>query len=291
MDVVVFSITSYVYCLFVKKRKLSPPNNDKPSICFGGCGVRYHLYGGVAEYALDNFDTRNIDIICVSGGIFAAVILSLGRKMTEWTNRDWPRCYEYWSKRSLFMWFDTTEFHRNMWRGYLPHDAYQICSDHLHITISRLGIYGFYEERISTYASNEELIDAILGTIHILGTFRNFPVVRGRYAFDGCYSNLKPRTSAKTLMVKMFGRGHIDNGNKLSILNVLSLVNPADCPVSIRHGYNIASIKHQAFLDCGFSRGGTKVPPYPLLSWNQMRRGSCDFVAYERFAFKGNRGF
>ena len=263
MSVAIFSLTSYLYCLFVKKRKLSIPNRDKPSICFSGCGTRYHLYGGVAEYALDNFDTSNIDILCVSGGIFAAVILSLGRKMTEWTNRDWQRCYEYWSKRPLYVFLDTTEFHRNMWRRYLPHDAYQICSNRLYVTVSRFGIYGFYEDRISTYASNEELIDAILGTIHILGTFRHFPVVGGRYAFDGCYSNLMPRTSVKTLLVKMFGRGHIDNGNKLSILNILSLVEPHICRGLICGGYDIASSKHQTFLNCGFILREPTVPRTP----------------------------
>ena len=124
------------------------------------------------------------------------------------------------------MFLDTDEFHRKMWRGYLPDDAHQICTNRLHITVSRLGFYGFYEERVSTYASNEELINAIIGTIHIPGLFRNIPVVGGRYAFDGCYSNLMPRTSAKTLLVKLFGRAHIDYSNQLSMRNLITIVNP-----------------------------------------------------------------
>jgi len=150
------------------------------------------------------------------------------------------------------MFLDTDEFHRKMWRGYLPDDAHQICTNRLHITVSRLGFYGFYEERVSTYASNEELINAIIGTIHIPGLFRNIPVVGGRYAFDGCYSNLMPRTSAKTLLVKLFGRAHIDYSNQLSMRNLITIVNPQYTRSLISEGYDIASRKHQAFIDCGF---------------------------------------
>jgi hypothetical protein len=201
---------------------------------------------------LDNFTTNNIDILAVSGGVYAATILALGRKMTDWCDRDLQKCYEYWTTRTLYLFFDTHEFNRTLWRMYLPDDAHQICTNRLHITVSRLGFYGFYEERVSTYASNEELIDAMVGTIHIPGLFRNIPVVGGRYAFDGCYSNLMPRTSAKTLLVKLFGRAHIDYSNKLPIRNIMSLVKPQYTNSLIREGYDIASRKHQAFIDCGF---------------------------------------
>jgi hypothetical protein len=249
----IFLATSYLYCFYIKQRKLPVKKmNTRPSISFSGCGVRFHFYGGVAEYVSDHFDTSNIDILCVSGGVYAATILAVGRKMTDWCDRDWQECYNYWTRRSFYMFLDTDEFHRKMWRSYLPTDAHHICTDRLHITVSRLGFYGFYEDRISTYASNEELIDAIIGTIHIPGLFRSILVVGGRYAFDGCYSNLMPRTSAKTLLVKLFGRAHIDYSNKLSIWKLISIVSPKDTNCLIREGYDIASRKHQTFLDCGF---------------------------------------
>ncbi len=252
MGFFLFLATSYLYCFYIKNRKLSPIKYNRPSICFSGCGARFHFYGGVAEYLEDNFDTNNIDILCVSGGIYAATILALKRNMTDWNNRDWEKFYSYLIKRPLYVFMDTDEFHRNVWRGYLPADAYQICSNRLHITISRLGIYGFYEDRISNYSSNDELIDAIIGTIHIPGLFRSIPIVRGRYAFDGCYSNLMPRTSMKTLLVKIFGRAHIDYSNRLSLNNFLSIVEPEYTNQLIREGYEIASRKHQTFIDCGF---------------------------------------
>lgn len=159
MGLVLFFATAYMYGCYIKKRRFPPPVRNRPAVCFSGCGARYHFYGGVAEYLLDNFETDNIDILCVSGGIYAASILALGRKMTEWNDRDWQACYDYLSKRPLYMFLDSDEFHRNVWRNYLPENAYQIFSGRLHITVSRIGFYGLYEEIISEYASNEEFID------------------------------------------------------------------------------------------------------------------------------------
>ena len=250
----IFFTSAYIYCCFIKNRKCERKIRDKPSICFSGCGARSQFYGGVAEYVVDNFKTDNIDILCVSGGVFAATILALQRKMTTWSQEDWPKCYDYWSSRSLYLYLDNCEFHRNLWRTYLPDDAYKICSDRLFISISRLGFFGFYEDVISTYKSNEELIDAICGTIHIPGLFYVIPTVHGRYAFDGCFTNLKPRTDTKfsTIIVNLFGRGHIDNGNRLSITNLMSIVIPKYFKKYIDEGYYKASLSHQLFIKNGF---------------------------------------
>jgi hypothetical protein len=249
-----FIASAYLYSCLVKQRKSPRPVRDKPSICFSGCGIRYQFYGGVAEYLLDNFETDNIDILCVSGGVYAGAILALNRKMTEWSNKDWPICYNYWSNRKLYLFLDTDKFQRDLWRRYLPPDAYKRCSNRLFITVSRIGVYGFYEEIISQYNSNEELIDAICGTIHIAGIYRFLPTVLKKYAFDGCYTDLTPRTISDfpTLLVKLFGRGHIDYGNKLSITKLMTMVKPEHCNSFINEGYKIASRRHQTFIDCGF---------------------------------------
>jgi len=252
MATALFVASAYMYCCIVKNRKCQVPCRNKPAISFSGCGIRYQFYGGVAEYLLDNFETDNIDILCVSGGIYAGTILALGRKMTDWCDRDWSKCYEYWTKRTLYLFLDSDEFQRNMWRGYLPENAHEICSDRLFITISRLGFYGFYEDFVSEYSSNEELIDAIIGTIHIPGLFRFLPTVRRKFAFDGCFTNLMPRTSAPTLLVKLFGRGHIDYGNHLPITKLMTIVKPHHVNGLIREGYEFASRRHQTFLNIGF---------------------------------------
>lgn len=249
-----FVASAYLYCCLVKQRKFPRPVSNKPSICFGGCGIRYHFYGGVAEYLVDNFETDNIDILCVSGGVYAGVILALNRKMTHWCDKDWQKCYDYWSNRSLYVFLDSDEFQRNIWINYLPSDAYKTCSNRLFIVVSRLGLYGFYEEIISKYDSNEELIDAICGTIHIPGLYRILPVVGGKFAFDGCFTNLMPRTKSEfpTLLVKLFGRGHIDYGNKLSMKKLMTMVEPEKCNTLIKEGYYVASRHHQTFINCGF---------------------------------------
>lgn len=247
-----FIASSYLYCCYVKQRKLTETVREKPSISFSGSGLRFQFYGGVAEYLLEKFDTKNIDILCSSGGVYAAVILALNRKMTIWCDKKYKHCYDYWTNRSLYVFLDTDEFQRTLWREYLPSDAYKKCSDKLHITISRFGFYGFYEDRISKYDSNEELIDAILGTIHIPGMFRYIPIVRGKFAIDGCWTNMKPKTTSNTLIVSLFGRGHIDYSKKMPITKMINIVKPCDNNLLIREGYEYASRRHQVFLDCGF---------------------------------------
>lgn len=251
-----FIASAYAYCCFVKYHKCTPFIRNKPSISFSGCGVRFHFYGGVSEYLLENFDTKDIDILCCSGGSCAGVILAIGKTMTNWSDRKWKDCYDYWTNRPLYLFLDSDEFNRSAWRSCLPKNAYRTCSDRLHITVSRLGIYGFYEERISKYDSNEELIDAIMGTIHIPGMFRSIPIVRGKYAFDGCWTNIKPKTTSaifKTVIVNLFGSGDIDYNNQLSVTKFMSLVKPSEYDFLIREGYEIASRNHKTFLDFGFT--------------------------------------
>jgi hypothetical protein len=247
-----FTATAYSYCFLLKQFKTTTFIRNKPSISFSGCGFRLQFYGGVSEYLLENFDTKDIDILCCSGGSHAAVILAIGQKMTDWSNKYWQQCYDYWKNRRLYIFLDSEDFQRKVWRNALPKDAYKTCSDRLHISISRLGFYGFYEERISNYNSNEELIDAIIGSEHIPGLFRHIPIVRGKYAFDGFWTNMKPKTTSDTLIVNLFGSGHIDYGNKMPITKFMSVVEPSDFNILIRQGYEIASHKHQTFLNCGF---------------------------------------
>lgn len=252
MALFLFAATAYSYCFSLKKYNTEPIVRNKPSISFSGCGIRFQFYGGVAEYLLENFDTKDIDILCCSGGSYAAVILALGQTMTNWCDKKWEICYNYWTRRRLYVFLDSDKFMRDMWHSCLPSDAYQICSDRLHITVSRLGVYGFYEERISKYGSNEELIDAIIGTGHIPGMFRNIPIVRGKYAFDGFWTNMKPKTTSNTLIVNLFGSGDIDYSNQLPITKFMSIVKPVYINRLIHEGYEYASYKHQTFLNCGF---------------------------------------
>lgn len=253
MATLFFGVT-YLYCCLVKNRKLQPIMRNKPSISFGGCGVRYHFYAGVAEYCLEKFDTNDIDILVTSGGSYPGTVLALQQKTSEWSSRDWVKCYKHYTNRALYLWLDSCEFQRDLWRNYLPPDAYKRCSDRLFITITRLGLYGFYEDVVSNYNSNEDLIDAIMGTSHIPGLFSSFQICKGRYAFDGCYSNLKPRldTAYGTLVVQLFGRGHIDYKNKLSLKKLMSIVPPDECDKYFSEGYEYASCKHEEFVKRGF---------------------------------------
>ena len=257
-----FIASAYVYCCLVQRRRtplvsVSDEIRQKPSITFSGCGVQYHFYAGIQEYCLDNFETDDVSVLCSSGGIFAGVPLVLGLKTRDWMLRDWGGCCQHYASRSLYMWLDTHRFQRELWRGYLPIDAFAKCSGRLFLVVSRMTIYGFREDVISEYASNEELIDAIIGTTHVLGLFRHLPICRNRYAFDGCFTNLQPqindRYSAKpTIVCKLFGRGTIDYANKLSMFTLMSIVAPEDSEAKIDEGYAIASAHRADFVRAGF---------------------------------------
>ena len=257
-----FIASTYLYCFIVQRKRtpLITVSNEirmKPSISFGGCGCRYHFYAGIQEYCLDKFDTRNVSVLCSSGGIFAGVPLVLGLKTRDWMHDDWVRCHQYWTRRLLYVWLDTTDFLRDMWRRYLPNDAYLKCSGRLFLVVSRLTIYGFREDVISEYKSNEELIDAIICTCHVFGVFRYLPLCRNRFAFDGCYTNLQPQINDRysdkpTIVCKLFGKGTIDYNNKLSLLKLMTVVAPEECDAKVAEGYDIAAKRHNDFIKGGF---------------------------------------
>ena len=257
-----FVASSYLYCFLIQRKHtsviaVSDEIRAKPSISFGGCGCRYQFYIGIQDYCLDKFDTRDVSVLCSSGGVFAGVPLVLGLHAQDWMHNDWARVCQYMMGRILYIWLDTPDFLRDMWRRYLPNDAYLKCSGRLFLVVSRLTIYGFHEDVISEYKSNEELIDAIICTCHIIGVYRYIPLCQNRFAFDGCYTNLQPQINGRysekpTIVCKLFGRGTIDYNNKLSMTHILSLVAPEECDAKVAEGYAIAANHHNDFVKAGF---------------------------------------
>jgi hypothetical protein len=172
-------------------------------------------------------------------------------------HKDWARVHQHMASRKLYVWLDTPDFLRDMWQKYLPDDAYLKCSGRLFIVVSRLTFYGFREDIISEYKSNEELIDAIICTCHIIGVYRYLPFCRNRIAFDGCYTNLQPQINYRhsekpTIVCKLFGRGTIDYNNHLSMTRILSLVAPEECDTKVAEGYAIAAKHYSDFIKGGF---------------------------------------
>jgi hypothetical protein len=251
-----FLLTTYTYCFFAVRPKTSlvvadvPGIHTTPSVCFSGCACQFNFYAGVNKYILEHFDHTKMNCLCVSGGAFAAAPLLLGIKTEDWINRNWQRCYDYYSRRRWNIWFDTTDFMRDNWRFILPEDAYKICTDRLFIQISRLGIYGFYPELVHKFESNEDLIDAILCSSHILGMFTTFPRFRGRWGFDGSFTNLQPQFNDRfspqpTIVVKLFGRGTIDYKNKIPLYKLTQLTRPKSCNRLLMEAYDITKGHHE----------------------------------------------
>jgi hypothetical protein len=257
-----FVASAYLYCFLIQRKltpliKVSDEIRTKPSITFSGCGSRYQFYVGVQQDCLEKFDTHDVSVLCSSGGVFAAVPLALGLSAKDWMHNDWVGCYQHYTGRLLYVWLDATDLLRDLWRNYLPNDAYKKCSGRLFIVVSRLTFYGFREDVISEYKSNEELIDAIIGTCHMVGLFRYFPICQRRFAFDGCFTNLQPRINDRysenpTIVCKLYGKGTIDYNNKLSLLKLMNVVAPEDCDAKVAEGYAIASKHHNDFVKAGF---------------------------------------
>jgi hypothetical protein len=257
-----FIASTYLYCFLIQRKRtplitVSDEIRNKPSISFGGCGSRFQFYIGIQEYCLDKFETNNVSVLCSSGGVFAGVPLALGLHAQDWMHDDWVRCYQHYTGRLLYVWLDTTDFPRDMWRRYLPNDAYLKCSGKLFLVVSRFSFYGFREEIISEYKSNEELIDTIISSCHIIGFYRYFPTCQRRFAFDGCYTNLQPQINDRysdkpTIVCKLFGKGTIDYNNKLSLLKLMTVVAPDECDAKVAEGYAIAAKHHNDFVKGGF---------------------------------------
>ena len=229
------------------------PDDGKPSVSFSGCGAQYGFYIGIVKHLQDTFNTDDIRIAATSGGVFPAVPMAIGKCPIEWMERDWGKCVSYWKSRGLLGFFlDDGKFFRQLWSEYLPPDAHETCSGRLYIVVSRMsfswelfgpvlgvGTIKVSQEVVSEYRSNAALIDAIVGTCHILGLYWPvfFPRVHGRQAFDGCYVNTMPLLHAsKTVVCKLFGRGVVDNGNATPVWHLLKIPTQKELESLIRRG-------------------------------------------------------
>jgi hypothetical protein len=76
----------------------------------------------------------------------------------------------------------------------MPEDSYKICSGRLFISVTRLTMYGFQNEMISEYSSNQDLFECLLAssTIPYVTERSGMRVLRGRYVLDGGITNNTP---------------------------------------------------------------------------------------------------
>ena len=239
----------------------------RPTISFSGCGTAYHFYMGVTEYMTDTFDISNVNVLCTSGSIWVAVPFILRRSVKEWHDNNWVDCYMRFSNRLFKLCLDSNTFIRKQLNDYLPPDAYKRCSNRLFIVLTKWSWIQcrFVQDIVYQYESNDQLIDALIGTINIPGIFYSPQYHRGKICWDGCFTNQKPlisNTANHITTVGILGKSSDINTNNLFRFRDLMPILPSDCDFH-RHwyscGYTAAKHKQSVFDRSGFKRKKTYI--------------------------------
>eukprot|EP00457_Paulinella_chromatophora_P006443 gb/GEZN01006461.1/.p1 GENE.gb/GEZN01006461.1/~~gb/GEZN01006461.1/.p1 ORF type:complete len:392 (+),score=44.49 gb/GEZN01006461.1/:49-1224(+) len=173
-----------------------------PSVSFGGGGMLWTYYLGVAHYIFKHYDTKKIKFLASSGGCFSAVPLAMGLDPYEWCKADWNTCLDHYSSRTMGQYMDSCEFYRKLWDRYLPHNAHELASGRLFLSITLFP--SFQGKVVSQFENREDLISCIIASTCLPLVFlRDFPYTKFGLAIDGGLSNDQPAIDRYTITVSV----------------------------------------------------------------------------------------
>eukprot|EP00808_Paulinella_micropora_P028608 g36976.t1 len=223
-----------------------------PSISFGGGGMLYTYYLGVAHYIYKHYDTRNIKILASSGGCFSAIPLVMGLDPYEWCKSDWPRCVEHYASRTMGQYMDSCEFYRRLWDKYLPPNAHELAEGRLFLSIT---LFPSFENKVvSHFESREDLINCILASICLPLVFlRDFPHTKHGLAIDGGLSNDTPCIDRYTITVSVLNpSADLVPAEPFSVMDVVKTPQTVDeTPQTVDECLAIASRGYKDAAACG----------------------------------------
>lgn len=152
---------------------------------FQGGGQYFYWMLGLSEHLSKIYNIKNVVMVGVSAGALCAVfatcavsphhVLEATKRMYHKykPNERWFGVMGIWST-GLEEWLEEL----------LPIDAHELCTDKVHILISR-----FFHQRmvVSKFTNRKELIECLLSTTHIplFMNYYPFRVFRGYWCFDG----------------------------------------------------------------------------------------------------------
>jgi len=192
-----------------------PPHDDDasnaassgPSVSLPGCAFRWPYAAGICQYLYEEFDLTQARIFCTSTSSFPAVCALMGVNPLNWCMVDYPKCLEHWRSRPLYCFLDSTSFLRRLWLDFLPANAHQLAEGRLVVSVTELQhrlycIPSVKNAQVSSFESNDDLVDCLMATISLPGIFfRGLPRRNAKVSIDGVFSERRRRPGGKTVVI------------------------------------------------------------------------------------------
>lgn len=169
--------------------KLPPVEID---IVISGGGLKGYFMAGCSHILLHELEKQNVKIARVAGasaGAWCGMFM-----LTNIGTETWLETYYLCKERPNMT---MHEAYTDLWpwmRSKLPHNAYEICSGKLFISITEVTIFGLKNHMISEFSSNDDLFEACLASstvpyISLPTAMRKF---RNMWVIDGGVTNNTP---------------------------------------------------------------------------------------------------
>jgi hypothetical protein len=112
----------------------------------------------------------------------------------------------------------------------------------------------FVQDVVFRYESNEDLVDALIGTCAFPGLFRHFQYHRGNICWDGCAMNHLPVIGKQTVTHSLVGRrADVNTGNQFPIRDFVRIADTFDSFHTswYERGYAAAKNNHTTYVANG----------------------------------------
>ena len=185
-------------------------------LILSGGGLKGFYHVGMCkilqEYEKNN-EIKIRYIIGTSTGALTAVIYACNLDYNSWIE----------SYYTIKKYINQSDLHRiviNILRDKLPENAYQLCNGKVKISLSRITIFGFYEEMIDTFHSNEHLLKVLSGAIKVPYVTSNtfWPEkINNNYYYDAYFVRMTPIIYNNDLPQLLIKTHLINYSNRLSL--------------------------------------------------------------------------
>lgn len=266
-DTMLFVATAAAFTIRIKWNRFSklgqnitqalpPEMRSKPTLSFSGCGISYLFYMGILEYMGNTFDLSQVNYAVTSGSAWPVIPIIHGKSPKWWHDNGWGDCYRHFTNRWFRLFFQSNQFMRQLWYDFLPNEAYKLCSNRLIVILTKWSWreFRFVQNVVYQYESNDDLVDALIGTCSFPGLFRHFQYHGGKVCWDGCITNHLPIVGTQTITHSLVGRrSDVNTKNTFRIIDFVKLANTFD-PFHIfwyERGYEEAKKNHDTYVTNG----------------------------------------
>lgn len=173
-------------CCCFPRRPVPAANNPDglPVLFFDGGGYAFPFGLGVAQHLLQAYDVSACPVVSISAGNLAALCVVLEQDPAVVLAELYDAFLDDMLERPLCGFCDDLGVLRETLIRWLPADAHQRASGRLHVTLTSWPGLGF--KFVSQFASNAELIDAVVASCSFFG-FVWRPVLSCHNGWPGCF--------------------------------------------------------------------------------------------------------